>query len=258
MLKPLSEEEKLVLVAPRELIVLAGENQNWDEVTIVKRGERRAISLDIRVQARARGQMIRIFEVAAGAHLNILHTVSLEAEARWQNVICIRGRGEVRIRRSVTILGAGAETHLACLGVMEQAARISVADEIYSHAPKTVHRLQTKLVLCDSARAEVRGRVVVTAQATQSITRERLDHLLLGEQATAVVIPELEVDTDEVVCSHGATISRPSVDELFYLASRGLSIPAAERLLAQGFIAEALTDLPDQAAHESLKMLCSY
>ncbi|MEK7183443.1 MAG: SufD family Fe-S cluster assembly protein [Patescibacteria group bacterium] len=249
---PLSEDERLSLVDPRELVVQEGDKQNWNEVTIIGRGERRSVSLDVRVEPRAHGQMIRIFVVPEGARLTILHKVRLAEAASWQNVICIRGRGEVKIRRAIEVLGTGAEVRLACLGVMDDFSRISVSDEIFSHASHTKNDLRTKIVLNNAARSEVRGRIVVGEESTQSNSYERLDHLVLGDQAGAVAIPELEVKTDNVKCGHGATSGRPSEAELFYLLSRGLSLTAAERLLAQGFVSDALHGLPERSVQDAL------
>jgi Fe-S cluster assembly protein SufD len=255
MLIPLSEDEQLHLTSPRELQVHEGEQHDWNEVTRIGRGEKRAISLSIDVEARARGQMIRIFEVPEGARLSIFHKVRLAPGAKWQNVICIRGKGEVRIRRAIEVFGEGAEVQLACLAVMEQSGRISVSDEIFSRAAKTKNQLRTKIVLNEAARSEVRGRIVVNEYSVQSVSHERLDHLLFGDKTSAVAIPELEVKTDDVQCGHGATTSRPGEDELFYLTSRGLSLAEAEQILAQGFIASALEDVPEQAQQQALEVL---
>lgn len=252
---PLSEDIKLALSSPRELIVLPGEKNNWNETTTIGRGERRSISLDIRVGAGARGEMVRIFEVPQGAKLTILHNVNVEAGGVWRNVICVRGAGEVNIRRALNLSGAQSEAVLVCLGVMEQTGRISVADEIFSLAPKTKALLRTKIVLNQAARSEVRGRMVVSEASTASESFERLDHLVFGDQASAAAIPELEVNTDEVKCGHGATTSRPGENELFYLTSRGLSLAAAQRLVARGFIAEALVDLPESVQQEVVEVL---
>jgi|GEM_PF-1599827 len=252
---PLSEDERLTLVDPRELVIREGDQQNWNEVTIIGRGERRSVSLDVRVEPRAHGQMIRIFVVPEGARLTILHKVRIAESASWQNVICIRGQGEVKIRRAIEVFGREAEVRLACLGVMDNSSRISVSDEIFSHAAHTKNDLRTKIVLNNAARSEARGRIVVGEQSNLSNSYERLDHLVLGEQAGAVAIPELEVNTDNVKCGHGATSGRPSETELFYLVSRGLSLQAAEQLLAQGFVSDALVGLPEQSVQDALTVM---
>lgn len=242
MLVPLSEDERLSLAAPRELYLLEGERQVWDEVTVIGPRERRSISLDIRVETRAKGQMIRIFEVPEGARLTIYHNVKVAEGAHWQNVVCVRGKGEIRIRRVIEVFGADAQVQLACLGVMEQSGRISVADEIFTYAPRVKNEIRTKIVLNHQAQSEARGRIVLSSQAAGSESYERLDHLVFGDKTNVVVIPELEVYVDNVKSGHGATTSQPDEDEMFYLASRGLSPSLAQQLLAKGFISAAVSD----------------
>jgi Fe-S cluster assembly scaffold protein SufB len=255
MLRPLSEDERLVLVDPREFYVLEGETPRWDEITTIGRGERRAISLRIHIEAKARVRMVRVFEVPEGARLTIYHKVTIGEGASWYNAICIRGRGEVKIRRTIEVFGQGGEARLACLAVMGQSSRISVADEIFSHASQTKNELRTKIVLNDKARSEARGRIVVDEQSHQSTSYERLDHMLFGEHASAMAIPELEVRTDDVTCGHGATTSQPSEAELFYLTSRGLTLSTAERLVAQGLFADVLATMPAEIAQRSLEVM---
>lgn len=253
---PLSEDERLSLIDPREFYALEGESQDWSDVTVMKPGERRTMSLHIHLSPHSTGRMIRVFDVPQGSRLTIFLKVKVDEAAKWQHVICVRGQGEVRIRRALEVSGTGAQVRIACLGVMENTGRISVSDEIFSYAPDTFNDMCTKIVLRQCARSEARGRIVVGEHSLRSTSYEKLDHLILGSEAGVAVIPELEVKTDEVKCGHGAATSRPDERELFYLASRGLSPTAAEKLLTQGFIAEALQALPPTEQDQILQTLC--
>jgi Fe-S cluster assembly scaffold protein SufB len=234
-LVPLSEDERLVLMSPRFFRVQTGESHNWDEATSIVRGEKRAISLDLQIEKNARGQMVRIFYVPDGARLNIFHHVRVEAGASWRNVICVRGGGEVQIRRTIEVFGPKAEVSLSLLGQMENSGRISVADEIFSYAKEAKLDLRTKIVLNHEARSEARARIVIDQNSMQTIA--------------------YEVNIDEVVCGHAATTSRPRESELFYLTSKGLALADAEKLLARGFLMAGLTELHNQATVDSIQKL---
>jgi Fe-S cluster assembly scaffold protein SufB len=255
MLIPLSEDERLTLMNPRTWRVEAGGQHDWSEVTVIGKGERRAVSLEIQLEPDGQGQMVRLFEVSAGARLTIFHHVRIEEGAAWKNIIAVRGAGEVKIRRTIEVFGKGAKVKLACLGVMEKTGRISVADEIFSYAEEVQNDLRTKIVLKDAAHSEARARIVVGERSHGSNSSERLDHLLLGDETSTAVIPELDVQTDDVLCRHGATTSRPGEGEMFYLTSRGLSKPAAEQLLARGFLQSALVDLPESVRDQALQVM---
>jgi len=59
---------------------------------------------------------------------------------------------------------------------------------------------------------------------------------LLNEGARADAIPNLEIQTDEVKCSHAATVSSIPEEQLFYLQSRGLNLQTAQDLIVSGFL----------------------
>jgi Fe-S cluster assembly protein SufD len=80
------------------------------------------------------------------------------------------------------------------------------------------------------------------AQRTDAYQTNR--NLLLSEEARADSLPNLEIEADDVRCSHGATVGQLDVEALFYLLSRGLSREQAERLVVMGFLGEVLSRLP--------------
>lgn len=247
---PLSEERPLSLLDPLQLQVESGKTYDWDEVTHIRPGERRVISVNVIVNQAGQGQMLRVFTVPKTAELTVLQSVTVAAEASWLGCIAIKGLGEAKIRRTVELEGKGAEVKLSCVGILDDQAKITVADEIFTRSPETKSQILTKLVMNDASRSEARARIVVAQSATDSQAHERLDHLLLGDQAKASAIPELEVNTDKVTGGHAATASRPEAKQVWYLESRGLDRAQANRLLIQGFLEPAWADLPSSAQAE--------
>ena len=66
----------------------------------------------------------------------------------------------------------------------------------------------------------------------------------MSEEARANSLPNLEIEADDVRCSHGATVGQLDSEALFYLLSRGLSRVQAERLVVLGFLGDVLARLP--------------
>ncbi len=101
-----------------------------------------------------------------------------------------------------------------------------------------------KGALYDRSKAIFRGviRVFPGAQKTDAYQTNR--NLLLSEEAEAVSLPNLEIEADDVKCSHGATVGHLDEEEMFYLLSRGLNKEQAERLVIFGFFGEVLDRLP--------------
>jgi len=83
------------------------------------------------------------------------------------------------------------------------------------------------------------GETALGAHSGQS-----LKTLLAGSEAEANVRPQLEIYTNEVTATHGATVGKLDGDMLFYLLSRGIDPETAESLLKWAFISDVLTHLP--------------
>jgi Fe-S cluster assembly protein SufD len=84
------------------------------------------------------------------------------------------------------------------------------------------------------------GRVDVPRGSHNTEAHQLNRNMLVGEKSQAISRPELEILTDEVVCSHGSTTGSLNDEALYYLCARGLDMVQAKRLLVDAFIDEML------------------
>jgi Fe-S cluster assembly protein SufD len=103
-----------------------------------------------------------------------------------------------------------------------------------------------KGIVAGASRAIFNGRVVVAPHAQQTRAIQKNKNLLLSQEAEVDTKPQLEIEANDVSCSHGATVGQLSEDALFYFASRGVSREDAIRFMITGFSANnmALLDHP--------------
>ncbi len=122
-------------------------------------------------------------------------------------------------------------------------------------APHAGSDLLYKGALKDRARSVFRGmiRVLPGAQGTDAYQTNR--NLILSEDAHADSLPNLEIEADDVRCSHGATIGQQDERQIFYLMSRGLPREVAEKLIVYGFFEEVLSRVPVEWLHERLSRI---
>ncbi len=108
-------------------------------------------------------------------------------------------------------------------------------------APNTFSDLSFRGVLAAGSTAVWRGMIRVDpgAQGTDAFQESR--NLLLSPDAHADAIPGLEIEADDVRCTHAAAIAQVDREQLFYLTSRGLDPAAAKQLIIEGFL-EALVE----------------
>jgi len=95
------------------------------------------------------------------------------------------------------------------------------------------------------------GKIVVAPGAAGTDSRQSLRGLLAGPGAEIDVRPQLEIYTDDVRCSHGATAGKLDDNMLFYLLSRGIERDTAQRLLKWAFLEDVVSRIaiPDLRKH---------
>jgi len=101
---------------------------------------------------------------------------------------------------------------------------------------KTKCRVEVKGVVSNGARVKVKGRVKIEKNAVGSDSFLAMKLLMLDNRSSAVAEPELEIENNEVKASHSASVGRIDEEQLFYLATRGVSKSEAEKLIIKGFL----------------------
>ncbi|MBP7700446.1 SufD family Fe-S cluster assembly protein [Candidatus Woesebacteria bacterium] len=136
----------------------------------------------------------------------------------------------------VELVGQGAQAEIFGNFLSENNEKIDVKITIIHKAKNTMANTTLRGVGRDKSTIKFFGKIIIEENCGQSnsFLTERV--LLLSDDAKAETIPELEILTDDVKCSHAASISRIPELQLFYLESRGISKHDAENLIIDGFL----------------------
>ena len=129
---------------------------------------------------------------------------------------------------------------------------------LQSHnAPHSTSDLLYKGALKERSRSEYSGliKVLKGAQGTDAYQANR--NIVLSEDAIARSIPQLEIEANEVRCTHGATVSPVEEEHLFYLMSRGIDRVTAQKLVVFGFFGEVLDRIRVPAVRDELSRAIS-
>jgi Fe-S cluster assembly protein SufD len=111
-------------------------------------------------------------------------------------------------------------------------------------APNTTSDLLFKGALLGESRSVWQGMIYVDPTASKTDGYQANRNLVLSEKARADSIPGLEILTDDVRCTHGATVGKIDQDLVFYLQSRGLPRKEAEKLIVEGFFDPIMQRIP--------------
>ena len=119
-------------------------------------------------------------------------------------------------------------------------------------APHTSSNLLYKNALLGSAKTIFSGLIVVDPDAQKTDAYQSNRNLMLSDDAEANSLPGLEIQANDVRCTHGATSSRIDAEQEFYLQARGIPKADADELLTFGFFEEVLSKLDHAPLHDAL------
>ena len=119
-------------------------------------------------------------------------------------------------------------------------------------APNTSSNLLYKNALLDQAKTIFSGLIVVDPDAQKTDAYQSNRNLMLSDEAEANSLPGLEIQANDVRCTHGATSARIDREQEFYLESRGIRAAQAQELLVFGFFEEVLGKIEHQELHDIL------
>lgn len=151
------------------------------------------------------------------------------------------------------LAGAGAAAYIFMLHSGSEDTNAEPRIIVRHLAPDTMSFVSVRARLEDRSALRFRGRIEIASDAVRSEAREDVRVLLLSPETRATTIPELEIKTEEVRCSHAATIAPPDPDQIHYLATRGLTREQAVNLLAEGFFKDVREEIEKMKNKEKNK-----
>lgn len=120
-------------------------------------------------------------------------------------------------------------------------------------APACTSDLLYKGALKDHARSVWHGMIWAHKDAQKTNAYQKNENLILSDGARADSIPGLEIEANDLRCTHGATAGKIDQDHVFYLMSRGLTRHQAERMIVQGFFDPLLNRIPLEPVRERVE-----
>jgi Fe-S cluster assembly protein SufD len=158
-----------------------------------------------------------------------------------------------KVNQEVALAGQGSRAQVN--GVMFTTGRQHLAyfTRQDHQAPHTNSDLLYKAGLKDKSRVVWKGMIRVEKDAQRTDAYQKNDNLVLSDSARADSIPGLEIEANDVRCTHGATAGRVDEDMIFYAQSRGLARSEAIRLVVEGFFANVYDRITLEPVRETLR-----
>jgi len=177
----------------------------------------------------------------------------IERDATLQWVIGTLGSKVTKTHHELFMLGPGGNGNIHGFYFADAKQHLDHHTQQEHFAGHTTSDLMMKGVLKDSARTVYQGLIHVRKDAQRSDAYQANRNLVLSPKARADSIPGLEIEANDVRCTHGATVGQVDEEMMFYLRSRGLSEPLAHRLVVEGFFEPLMDRIPLESARQKLR-----
>ncbi len=204
-------------------------------------------------------------EVGDGAVVDYLHLQQLGSrvwqvaeqssrvgrDATLRSCAVALGGDYTRVRTASSLRGTGGTTRLLAVYFGSGSRMVDFRTVQEHKAPRTTSELLFKGAVANRSRAVYTGLIRVDKGAAGTNAFQTNRNLVLHAGARADSVPNLEIEDNDVRCSHASAVGPISEDQRFYLASRGVPPDAADRLITLGFLDEVLqrTAQPAVADH---------
>ncbi len=235
------------LASPR-LVVEAGENS---EVTIVERfvsgADGPALVLPVLQAAigqAARVNYLGVNELSEQAWSLATQQAVGQRDSQTLLATVALGGDYARVSTNARVSGRGASTRQVALYFAGGTQMHDFRTTQDHDAPNTTSDLLFKGAVQDDAWSVYTGLIKVREHAGGTVAFQTNRNLTLSDGAWAESVPNLDIRTNDVKCSHASTVGPIDEEQRFYLESRGIQPEIAERLVVLGFFDEVLSQLP--------------
>lgn len=177
---------------------------------------------------------------------------SVDRDASIQWTLAAMGNGFAKVNQSVALVGPGADSQVN--GVMFTEGRQHIAYHTTQHhvAPHCHSDFLYKSAQQDQSRTVWRGMIKVDKAAQKTDGYQRNDNLILSGRARADSIPGLEIEADDVRCTHGSTTAQVDEEQVFYAECRGFTRNEAVRMIVIGFFQQIFDRITIESVRDAL------
>ncbi len=176
--------------------------------------------------------------------------VGKDASLQW--TVAALGSRLSKVNQHVALTGEGASCQVNGVMFTENKQHLSYHTLQQHEKPHCVSDFLYKAALQDASRTVWRGMIKVDKDAQKTDGYQRNDNLLLSTKARADSIPGLEIEADDVRCTHGSTSGKVDEELIFYARSRGFSRKEAIQMIVTGFFQKVFDRITIESVREAL------
>ncbi len=208
--------------------------------------------VELRVGQAATLRYVNTQDISESAWIFATQRAQVERDGRLDWTALGFGSANGKVRMETNLAGQGSEARVTG-GYAGGPGQHLDYDTTQEHAaPNTNSDLAFRGVLAAGSTAVWRGMIRVDPGAQQTDAFQESRNLLLSTEAHADAIPGLEIEADDVRCTHAAAVAQVDREQLFYLTSRGLGEAEAKSLIIEGFLESLVERLAEGPVRDEI------
>lgn len=176
----------------------------------------------------------------------------LEAGAQERLIFIVLPEVSAQVPIRVELNGEGANVELDGFFICGSNEKVSFNIDLHHNASHTYSYQFINGIAGGGAHSEFNGRIVVHEGICGIKAFQENHNILLSDSAIVASSPQLEIYSDDVECSHGATSGFLNIDEQFYMRSRGIPEDEAKALQMISFLAPVISKISDGGLREKI------
>ena len=198
---------------------------------------------DIQLEPRAKVFHYRVQGESSEAISLAKSLVCLKQGSLYENFCLSTGGALSRNEVRAVISGKSADCKIAGLSLGCKKQHLDNSVWVHHHDPGSTSRQIFGNLLTDFSKGVFQGSIAVDDIAQQTNAYQLCKNILLSDTASAYTKPELQINADDVKCSHGATTGELDPRSIFYLCSRGIQENDAKKILLGAFVDNLLKEI---------------
>ena len=214
------------------------------------------IKINSELMQRSSFELYRLNKFNQSTENTYYHTCKLSKNCVFKDFNFTNGSKQMTNETIVSL----ADEHAKYIGsgvVITNSTNCNNTLKIYHIAPSSVSDCSFKAVSRGDAAITFNGKISVDENCSNTVSNQISKGLIMDEESRVDLIPKLEINNDDIVCSHGAASGKPDENILFYLTSRGISREDAEKIYIQGFLGEFINKIDNVQMQAKAKQFIS-
>lgn len=237
------------ITKPAELFLIVGKNSQVSFLEELKSKKIANFRIKLLVDEGAEVSYYAVQNNQTNFVIDRKATIKKNAKITWYDINLNDSEGTTEIFTSLD--GGNAQSIVYGIFMANKEKKLNVTHTTQHNAPDTISRMESKIILNDSARADYKGLISIPHQHPNCRGEENTIVLLLSPNAKIETLPELDIGNNLVKCTHAVSISYLDKEKMFYLNSRGVDPKEATQILTTAF----LTPIVDTIKNDTIRQI---